>query len=59
MTTYKVLLRNRDGEIDSIIVNSESSFKAKAAAIEEYDRSGWYATEVIEVINEISNRQKT
>lgn len=48
ITIWKVLLRNPDGETAKLeIENAASEMDAKIKAIDEYARTGWYATEAV------------
>jgi hypothetical protein len=45
-STWKVQLRNNDGETDTIEVeNASDQFKAKIMGVDQYDRAGWYAVD--------------
>lgn len=50
MKTYKVTFRNMDGERDSITVDAINEHQALADADDEYQRKGWWAERVIEVV---------
>lgn len=50
MPSYVVTMVNADREIDSIEVESNNPHNAMLAAEEEYDRKGWHAEAVKELV---------